>query len=476
MSDTTLYWHDYETFGADPARDRPSQFAGLRTDLDLNPIGEPLIIYCQPAADMLPQPQACLVTGITPQQALQKGLIEAEFIQRIHTEFSQPGTCGVGYNSIRFDDEVTRYTLYRNFYDPYEREYKNGNSRWDIIDMVRVCYALRPEGIHWPTHPDGKPSFRLEHLTVANGISHESAHDALSDVQATIALAKLIRDRQPKLYDYFFNLRHKKAVLPLLNVREKTPVLHTSSMYSSDYGCTAMVVPVALHPTNKNGIIVYDLRFAPDELLSLSSEQINERLFTKTEDLPAGMERIPLKTVHINKAPIIAPLKTLSAEAAERLTIDTAQGMQHLATLKTATDLEQRIQQAIAQHHFEPIKDPDANLYGGFFSDMDRRRIEQVRQTAPQDLAELNLAFEDSRLPEMLFRYRARNWPATLSDDELARWQEYRIERLTQTDGGGSLTVDEFETELQNLASDPSINAEQLAILEELAEYLSMLM
>jgi exodeoxyribonuclease-1 len=165
VSGTSFYWHDYETFGADPSRDRPVQFAGLRTDAELNVVGESLVIYSRPADDYLPHPQACLVTGISPQLALQQGVPEAEFIRQIHEELALPGTCGVGYNSLRFDDEVTRYTLYRNFYDPYAREWQNGNSRWDIIDMVRATCALRPEGIEWPLREDGLPSFRLEDLT-----------------------------------------------------------------------------------------------------------------------------------------------------------------------------------------------------------------------------------------------------------------------------------------------------------------------
>jgi exodeoxyribonuclease-1 len=208
----SFYWHDYETFGVDPSRDRPSQFAGLRTDQDLNPIGEPLVIYCQPQKDILPSPAACLITGITPQLALEKGLPEPTFIDLIHRELSQPMTCGVGYNSIRFDDEVSRYCLYRNFYDPYQREWKNGNSRWDILDMLRLMRALRPEGIEWADHEPGRPSFKLEHLTAANNIAHEAAHDALSDVTATIAMAKLVKQKQPRLFDYVVNNRSKKVV------------------------------------------------------------------------------------------------------------------------------------------------------------------------------------------------------------------------------------------------------------------------
>ncbi len=250
----TFYWHDYETWGTDPSVDRPAQFAGVRTDEDLNIIGEPLRLFCRPAPDILPQPEACLITGIAPQKALNEGVPEAEFIARIYREFTEPGTCSVGYNSLRFDDEVTRYTLYRNFYDPYEREWANGNSRWDIIDMVRLCYALRPNGIEWPV-VDGKVSFRLELLTAANGIRHEAAHDAYSDVEATIALARLVKARQPALYDYVLQHKHKNKLAGLIDLLNRKPLLHISSRFSADTGCAALVMPLAMLPSIKGAVV-----------------------------------------------------------------------------------------------------------------------------------------------------------------------------------------------------------------------------
>ncbi|MGL4994969.1 MAG: exodeoxyribonuclease I, partial [Deefgea sp.] len=181
----TFFWHDYETFGAVPRLDRPSQFAGIRTDGELNEIGEPLMIYCQPANDFLPDPFACLLTGITPQTCLEKGVPENQFANQIERELATPGTIGVGYNTIRFDDEVTRYLFWRNLMDPYAREWQNDCSRWDLLDVVRATYALRPAGIEWPINEEGKVSFKLEMLSAANGLVHEAAHDALSDVRAT---------------------------------------------------------------------------------------------------------------------------------------------------------------------------------------------------------------------------------------------------------------------------------------------------
>lgn len=473
----SLYWYDYETFGADPRRDRPAQFAGLRTDHDLNVIGEPLCIYCRPADDFLPQPDACLITKITPQMALAQGVPETEFIGRIHEEFARPNTCVAGYNNIRFDDEMTRVTLYRNFLDPYAREWQNGNSRWDILDMVRLTYALRPAGIQWPQHPDGKPSFRLEDLTKANAIAHGSAHDALSDVRATISLARLIRDRQPRLYDYVFQHRSKHQVAQLLDVLRMTPVLHVSSMYPAESGCIAMIAPVANHPSNKNEIVVYDLRHDPELFLGLSAEELRQRMFTRAEELPSGVTRLPVKTIHINKAPVVVPVNTLTEEAAEKWHIDTQLAEAYRDKILAHPEFRKALSSAFAQQNYEPSHDPDLMLYsGGFFSEADRARMQQIRRASPEKLGHLDLPFEDRRLPEMLFRYRARNFPQSLSSEERRRWDEYRRCRLVDPEAGGSIAEEEFTRRIGEIRQSADLTTEQNSILDELENYRSRLL
>jgi exodeoxyribonuclease-1 len=465
----SFYWHDYETWGADPRRDRPSQFAGLRTDAELNPIGDPLVIYCRPSNDILPQPEACMVTGISPQKALSEGVNEADFIARIHEQLSAPDTCGVGYNSIRFDDEFTRYTLYRNFFDPYAREWQNGCSRWDIIDTVRLTHALRPEGVEWPQDERGVTSFRLERLTEANGIAHESAHDALSDVHATIAMARLIKQRQPRLFDYVFSGRDKQTLGERLNLQQRNPVLHVSSMYPAERGCIAMVMPLARHPGNPNGVIVYDLSQDPGPLFELDEEEIHRRLFTPRAELPEGVERIALKTVHLNKCPVVVPMNTLTAEAAERWSIDVAQGERHREQLLADAGLAKKLEAVHRRTEFEPVSDPDQALYsGGFFSRDDRQRMQRILKTAPSELGGFPQVFDDARLPEMLFRYRARNWPETLDDEERARWEEYRQIRLLEPDGGASIVLDDYLATLDRLEADPQTPAEKLPLIAQL--------
>ncbi|WP_373083342.1 exodeoxyribonuclease I [Zhongshania sp.] len=470
MANQTFYWHDYETWGANPARDRPVQFAGVRTDADLNIIDEPLMVFSRPSPDYLPHPEACLITGITPQQALQDGVSEAEFIAIVHAELSQPGTCGVGYNSIRFDDEVTRYTLYRNFFDPYAREWQNGNSRWDLIDVARLCRALRPDGIEWPVREDGTPSFRLEELSAANGLSHESAHDALSDVYATIDLAKLLKARQPKLFDYALSLRDKRTVAAMLDTVTQVPVLHVSGRLPASKFCSALMMPLALHPDNKNSVIVYDLSVDPQPLIDLSVEEISARVFSATADLPEGAERIPLKEIHINRAPIVATAKLLDDTVCERLQLDMAQCRRNWQRIRKSGDLKAKLQSLFGGRQFAESTDPDVMLYGGgFFGSEDRHMMDTVRSSDPEALAKQAFPFRDPRLPELLWRYRARNYPMTLSAAEREQWLAFCRQRLRQPEPG-QLGFDAFRQRLGELALERSSSADTM-ILNELSEY-----
>ncbi|SFN61865.1 Exodeoxyribonuclease I subunit C [Formivibrio citricus] len=432
MADLTFFWHDYETFGIDPRRDRPAQFAGIRTDAELNEIGEPLMCYCQPAPDYLPDPQSCLITGITPQLCQERGLPENEFAAAIEKELAAPGTIGVGYNTIRFDDEFTRHLFWRNLIDPYAREWQNDCGRWDLLDVVRCAYALRPEGIVWPTNDDGKPSFRLEHLTAANGLVHEAAHDALSDVRATIALARLIRQNNPKLFDFCLKLRKKDAVQAEIGLPQRKPFLHISGMFAPERGCLAVVWPLACHPTNKNEIIVWDLAHDPAELFALDAATVRQRLFTRSDELPEGMTRLPVKSIHINKSPIvIGNLKTLSPQMAEKWGVDMATVERHAATAAQAPEqggLWAEVFQRPAGNDGTP--DVDGDLYGGFIGNNDRRTLNRLRGLNPEQLAAARPSFDDARLDELLFRFRARNFPLTLSEEEAARWQQHCTERL----------------------------------------------
>ncbi|KAF1057297.1 exodeoxyribonuclease I [Variovorax sp.] len=465
MTAQTFLWHDYETFGAVPRRDRPSQFAAIRTDAALNEIGEPLMIYCKPAPDYLPSPEATLITGITPQLCLERGLPEHEFAAQIERAFSQPGTIGVGYNTIRFDDEVTRFLFWRNLIDPYAREWQNECGRWDLLDVVRLTYALRPDGIQWPKKEDGSASFKLEDLAKANGLLHESAHDALSDVRATIALARLIRNAQPKLFDFAFALHRKDRVaseLGLPAVRETAkPFLHVSGMFPAERGCLAVMWPLASHPTNKNELLAWDLAHDPSELRDLDADTVRLRMFTRAAELPEGVVRLPIKGVHLNKSPmVVGNLRTLAAPMAERWGIDLDTAMRHAAIARDLPDMS-AIWAKVYERPKEATPDVDEDLYGGFVGNGDRRRLNQLRALSPAELAKDRTGFDDGRLEEIVFRYRARNWPETLSEEETQRWEEHRAARLFEGEGGAR-TVEGLFAEIDALSETVDEQGEEL--------------
>ncbi|MFM2481217.1 exodeoxyribonuclease I [Celerinatantimonas sp. YJH-8] len=470
MTDSLLF-HDYETFGTSPAFDRPAQFAAIRTDLELNPIGSPIELFCQPADDYIPNPEACLITGITPQQALQKGVNEDQFIHTINNHFSQPQTCGVGYNSIRFDDEVTRYTLYRNFYDPYAREWQNGNSRWDLIDVVRAFYALRPEGINWPEDEDGHPSFRLEKLTAANNLAHENAHDALADVRATIDLAKLLKQAQPKLYDFAFSLRDKRRVTHFLDIVNLKPIVHVSGMFGASQGCVSWVVPVAWHPINKNAMIVIDLNRDISPLLELDPEQIRQRLYTKKDELSADELPIPVKLIHINKCPFVSPAGSLTAERAEQLGLDRNQCRQGLNQLQGHPEIRDKLTEVFQQQHplSDQASDPDGALYQGFIKPSDKALMEILHSTVPDGISKDAFVFEDPRLNQLLLRYKARNFPYALTESETRQWQAYRQSVLSPS------KLEQQMLNLEILVEQHQNTPEKMAILKAVYQYLQTL-
>ncbi len=464
----TFYWHDYETWGTDPSVDRPSQFAGVRTDEELNVIGEPLVMYCKPSVDIWPNPEACLVTGISPQKARLEGLAENAFIAEIHRELSQPHTCGAGYNTIRFDDEVTRYTLYRNYFDPYEREWRNGCSRWDIIDMVRLCYALRPDGIEWPV-VEGRPSFKLENLTAANSIVHTSAHDAYSDVDATIKMARLIREKKPDLYNYVYSNRSKQKISSLIDIKNRKPLLHISSKFPSENGCAGLVVPLALHPVNSNAVIVFNLSADPAPLEKLSAEEIRRRVFTAADNLPEGIDRLPIKLIHINKCPVVATPKLLDAQAAVRLKIDKEKCERHWqAILKM--DVADKLVEMYRQENFVGDNDPERSLYDGFIGDRDKTVMADLRRADAETLMRENFVFEDARLNAMLLRYKARNFPSSLTADEQAEWREFVQQRLKEG-GRGRLSFLELQEKLHRLEGEHIGNASRQQILAAIRQY-----
>ncbi|HET8884690.1 MAG TPA: exodeoxyribonuclease I [Candidatus Saccharimonadales bacterium] len=426
----TFFFYDLETSGLSPRDDRIMQFAGIRTDMDLQPIGEPYNVLVKLSDDTLPSPDALMVTGITPQQTQADGYTEAEFAKLLMDEVFTPDTITVGFNSIRFDDEFIRHLFWRTFHDPYEWAWKDGRSRWDLLDVTRMTRALRPEGIEWPV-VDGKAVNKLELLSKINGIDHFKAHDALSDVEALIAVTGLIKAKQPQLYEYLLKLRDKNEVKKLINLDNKQPFVYVSGRYDAEFNKATVAFPLT---SGKNStVVVYDLRHDPTPFVGLSVSELKDKLYATWEERQAdGFMKIPVKELHYNKSPAVAPLGVLEqADGWKKVQLDIETIEKHKAALLSAPHFAENIRSMFEQRpEFKKADAPEAQLYDGFVQDRDRLRIETVRNADARQLADFHPDFTDERLTPLLLHYKARNYPKSLSQDESHAWEEWRAQRI----------------------------------------------
>lgn len=469
----TFYWHDYETSGTDYRYDRPVQFAGIRTDWDLNEIGEPLVVYCEPAIDLLPNPQAVLITGITPQQARERGVPEYVFAKHIHAVFSENNTCRVGYNNVGFDDPITRHLLHRNFYAPYECEWQNNNSRWDIIDLVRACGAFRPDGLEWCLDEQGRPAYSLAALAEANNIKHGQSHDALTDVRETLGLGRLIKARQPSLFDYSLKLRKYGAVRQILPRDGKTPIVHVSPFYGNERYCVGLLLPLMEHPQRKKNMLFYDLTVDPGPFLDADADTLAKCVSDYRMSHQYG-----LRDIALNKCPFIASKNILEHAALERTGLQLEVCERHLSQIVALGDvLRQRLSAAYAQDnsvHDSNTPTPDAEaLYeqGGFLADSDAALLPKVRACKPEDLATQDFEFHSPHMRELLFRYRARSFPDTLSGEEQVRWRDFCQHRLNNPPGEIP-SAESYAAKINELRMEGGVSAKSSALLNALEEWL----
>ncbi len=457
----TFFFYDLETSGLNAREARVMQFAGIRTDMDLKRVGEPVNVLVKLNDDTLPSPEAVMVTGITPQHTLDGGYTEAEFAKMLVYDIFTPDTIAVGFNNIRFDDEFIRYLLWRNFYDPYEWSYKDGRSRWDLLDVVRMTRSLRPEGIKWPVDEKGVATNRLELIAKLNGLDHDKAHDALSDVQALIAVAKLIREKQPQLYEYLLKMRDQKEVKKLVNLDEKQPFVYVSGRYDSEFNKATVAFPLTAGSVGK--VVVYDLRYDPTPFLKVNSKDLAKKLFATWEERQTeGFVKLPVKELQYNRAPAIAPLGVLEQEDGwKNIGLSQAIIEKHKIILLSEPSFAENMRTIYEnRQEFKKSTDSETQLYDGFLPDSDRMRTEIIRNADENSLADMHPTFTDERLSPLLLHYKARNFPKSLSEDESVAWEKWRSNRI-------STNLPPFMNSLQKIAASTT-DENKLFILKEL--------
>ncbi len=465
----TFFFYDLETSGLSGRKDRIMQFAGQRTDMDLNPIDEPVNILVKLTDDTLPSPEALLVTHITPQQTLTDGISEAEFVRFFSDNIATPNTVILGYNSVRFDDEFIRNVLWRNFYDPYQWVYSEGRSRWDLLDVVRLFRALRPDGISWPVDGEGRPTNRLELLSKANQLEHTHAHDALSDVEALIGVAKLLKSKQPKMFEYLMTMRSKQEVEKLVNLENPEPFVYASGRYDGAHEKTTVAFPIA--PGRKPGsVLVYDLRHSPEHIINMPDKDLVDHLNASYEQRKAeGFVSIPIKELAYNRCPAVAKIGSLDVDSQKRIGLTIEQVQTNLDKLTANRGLVDRLANAWSNKPDYPAgSDVEDRLYDSFTPDADKSKINAVRNANAEDLADFQPNFIDERLDELLFRYKARQFPKSLSESEREKWEEFKAAKFQRELPG-------YFQRLAQLAEKTSDPKKQF-VLEELQLWVESIM
>ena len=462
-----FYWYDLETTGTHPPSDRIMQFAAQRTDANLRPLGQLTHAYIRLAPDVLPSPGACLVTGITPQR-VSGGEDEWQALDRIEREMLRPGTCVAGYNNLRFDDEFLRHGFYRNLIDPYAWAWREGNSRWDLIDLVRAANALRPDGVRWPRSEEGVVSFKLADLAAENDIAHQEPHTAGADVAATIGLAQLVKSAQPKLWDYALRNRSRAAAQQLLLPLAKKVCVHASPRYANERHCAAPVVAVARHPEIETRLIVADLSRDIAPLIEEDAATLRARLFV-SEDEREG-ERPPLKAVLLNRCPFLAPIRAVREQDAARLGWNLEAVERRRQTLAATPGLASKIAEVYrAEGGRAPAEDAELALYNGFLDDADRRAADQLRQVIAAKAAWPDFAPRDERLRVLGARLKARLRGDELDASERESWLRH-VRRCLDDGFGERPSLVTFRAEIANLRAGETCT-HRLAALDELAAY-----
>jgi len=465
----TFFFYDLETSGLNARESRIMQFAGIRTDMDLNQIGEPYNILVKLNDDVLPSPDALMVTGITPQQTLADGYTEAEFAKILSEEIFTPDTITVGFNSIRFDDEFVRHLFWRNFYDPYEWSWKDGCSRWDLLDVVRMTRALRPEGIEWPVDEKGVATNRLELISKLNKIDHFKAHDALSDVEALIAVTGLIREKQPQLYGYLLKMRDKNEVKKLVNLDDKQPFVYVSGRFDAEFNKATVSFP--LTAGKNSNVVVYDLRYDPTDFINLNAQDLAKKFYATWEERQAdGFVKLPVKELQYNRAPAVAPMGVLSqSDGWTKIGLDEATIAKHKNILLNAPAFAENIRSLFEnRQEFKKSPDPEAQLYDGFLPFGDKVRVEAVRNAGERELADFHPNFNDERLGSLLLHYKARNFPKSLAEDEVVAWEKWRSDKI-------AAALPDFVKSLQKISATVT-DENKLFVLKELQLWVESIM
>ncbi|VFP83850.1 exodeoxyribonuclease I [Buchnera aphidicola] len=460
----SFIFYDYETFGLNISLDKVAQFCSIETDNDFKFIRKKTILFCYPPIDYLPDPNSILITKILPQYTQQYGLNEYCFTKKIYDIFSQKNSCIIGYNNINFDNLITRNIFYRNLLDPYEWSWKNGNFSWDVLNIVRAFYIFYPKTMLWYRKINGTVSFKLSDITSINNIIHINAHDAYSDVMATFLIVQFLYKKNKKFFLFLYKISHKKFILNFISQNYNKPFFYLSSFFGSknnNFGC---IMILGMHPKFNNNLIIINLSINFKKIFHLYSYCVRDKL--KIHQLfDCGIQ-----VVCINKSPLFFSYNSLSKQDCKRLNINYSRCQKNFFLLKNNTLLKNWILSFFLKSEKNEVDDNvDLMLYKNFFNSSDKMLFSFIHSHVPLQWINWYPEFIDTRIKEIFFRLKARNFIKLLNFNEIKRWQLYCKHKINST------YIKKYIRKIRFLQLKHRLDKKNFFLLEQLIIYVNQI-
>ena len=456
-------FYDTETTGLETAFDQILQFGAIRTDDDLNEV-ERINVRCRLLPHVVPSPGALLATGIRPATLVDPSLpSHYEAIQQIRAKLLEwsPAII-IGYNSLDFDENFLRQALFQTLHPTYLTN-TNGNVRGDVMRMVMATAIYAPNAISVPINDRGRDIFKLDQLAPANGFAHDHAHDAIADVEATIHMARLVRDRAPEIWDTMMGATRKQDVSEL--IMSEPMFAHTAVYHASPY--TYLVTCCGQNPQDNGQLAVFDLAFDPEPYLDNSVEELVGVL----EGSPK-----PIRSIRANAQPILMSSEHLP-DSAKAAGVDGAERQRRVEVIQGNPGFRERVGEALAARYADEPPSPhvEKRIYDGFPSSSDQALLQQIHEMPWEDRAAVVDQLEDDRLKEFGTRLIYFDQPEALPEAKRAELDDWRARRvLGEGEDVPWMTIPKAIQEVdKSSASAVGEKAERLSEMREFFEELA---
>jgi exodeoxyribonuclease-1 len=460
----TFVFYDTETTGTDTAFDQILQFGAIRTDDDLNETDR-FEIRCRLLPHVVPAPMALKVTGIDLKVLMDPALpSHYEAIRQVYAKLSDwSPSVFVGFNSISFDENLLRQAFYQTL-QPIYLTNTSGNTRADMLRIAHAVAAYAPNAIAIPLEDSGKQVFKLDQLSPANGFDHENAHDAMGDVEATIHLAKLIRDRAPEVWGRMMQLSRKQDTANILKEEE----ILCLTQYFGGRAHNRYVTQCGADPTYDASRAVFDLNQDPEPYLDMT-----------IEELVHEMNKSPavIRAVRTNAQPILMPY-TEAPGALREVSLPIEGLGERARMIATNADFRRRVGEALANRY--PEKDPsphvEQQIYDGFASSGDQVLMHRFHDVPWEDRLGVAMEMADLRMRRIAQRLIYFERPEVLPEKTRAALGHEIHSRLnTHDDVLPWRTVADAQQELDELRSG-DVDGSLLEFVSDLEEFLGELL